>query len=80
MNQKHCFFPCKFAEFWFAYLDTKEICGFAIYGLIITNVRIRDLGCLPLKKEPTEMNMLLTVAVIQKLKVHKHEIFFDFFL
>ncbi len=39
-GSEHCFFPCKFADLRFAEWDTKEICGFAICGLIITNRRI----------------------------------------
>jgi hypothetical protein len=36
-------FPQKFADLRFADGDTKEICGFAICGLILANVRICDL-------------------------------------
>jgi hypothetical protein len=43
MVQKHWLFPCKFADLLFADWGTKEICGFAICGLIITNLRICDL-------------------------------------
>ncbi len=37
------FFPGKFADLRFADWDNKEICGFAICGLIITNLQICDL-------------------------------------
>ncbi len=43
MDQKHCIFPCKFADLQFSYWNTKEIFGFAICGLIITNLPICDL-------------------------------------
>jgi hypothetical protein len=43
LDQKHSFFPCKFADLQFADWTTKEICGFVICGLIITNLRFRDL-------------------------------------
>ncbi len=38
MDQKHCFFPCKFADLRLADGDTKETCG-----LIVANLRICDL-------------------------------------
>jgi hypothetical protein len=44
LDQKHCFFPCKFADLRFADWDIKEICGFAIWGLVITNLWIAICG------------------------------------
>ncbi len=41
LDQKHCHFPCKFEDLRSADWVTKEICGFAICGLIITNVADR---------------------------------------
>jgi hypothetical protein len=37
------FLPCKFEALRFADWFTKEICGFAVCGLIMTNLRICDL-------------------------------------
>ncbi len=42
LDQKPCYFPCKFADLWFADWYTKEICELAFCGLIITNLRIAD--------------------------------------
>jgi hypothetical protein len=43
LDQKHCFFLCKFAYLRFANWDHKGIFGFVICGLISTNLRIGDL-------------------------------------
>ncbi len=45
LDQKQCFLSCKFSDW-----DTKEVCGFAIFGLIITNLRICDLWTGPPRK------------------------------
>ncbi len=39
LDQKHCFLPRKFADLGLADWDTMEISSFAIYGLIITDLR-----------------------------------------
>ncbi len=44
LDQKHCFFPLKFADLRFADRDSKDIFGFAICGLILANVRISICG------------------------------------
>jgi hypothetical protein len=51
LDQKHCLFPCKFTDLQFADWDTKEICRFAICGLIITICGLAHLADLRLRNE-----------------------------
>jgi hypothetical protein len=50
LDQKHCLFPCKFADLRFADWDTKEICGLLLQNeaknLRICNLRFNRKICM----------------------------------
>ncbi len=59
-SESETFRLCKFVELRFADWDTKEICGFAICGLIITNLRTctsPKFADLPLPNEPKHLRI-----------------------
>ncbi len=83
MDQKHCFILCNFADLRFADWETKEICGFAICGCIITNFRICDLRTgipqifadLRLQNEPKNLRICDLRTNKQILRAHLYDLF-----